>query len=98
MSKDLFETNQATGSHCRLRGIPFSVPVTAYIEEYNLLIEVHKEIHPWAGPCLVVRGLPSHAIHVALDVHVVEGASWRYDSISGEVFGLLGRSATCDWA
>ena len=98
MSKDLFETTQPREVIVTYKGIPFSVPVTAYFEEYNMLIEVHKKVHPWPGPCLVVLGLPSHAVHVALDVHVVEGAACRYDSISGEVFGLLWKSETCDWA
>ena len=98
VSKDLFETTKPRKVTVTYKGIPFSVPVSAYFEEYNTLIEVHKKVHPWAGPCLVVRGLPLHAVHVALDVHVVEGASCRYDSISSEVFESLWKSETCHWA
>ena len=79
--------DQATESHCQLH--LHSFPSSCHWE-YNLLIEVHrKAIGTIHGPCFVVQGLLLHAVHVALEVHVVERASCRYDSISGEVFRPL---------
>ena len=70
--------------------LSFPVLASAHIEAYNLLgAQEGLRDPPWAGRCLVVRGLLSHAVHVALDAYVVEGASCRCDSISGEVFGPL---------
>ena len=65
MGKDLFETAKPRKVTVTYRSIPFPVPVTACIEKYNLLVEVHKKgdrAHPWAGPCLVVRGLLLHIL------------------------------------
>ena len=54
-------------------------------------VEVLKKaigIHLWADRCLVVLGLLLHAVHAALNVHVVEGSSCRYHSVWDEVVGL----------
>ena len=87
--KDLFETTkpQRVTVTYRSTSLPQFLSLLC-IEEYNLLIDVHEEghrDHPLACPCLVVRGLPLHAVHIALDVHVVDGSSCRYDSISDEL-------------
>ena len=89
--KDPFETTRPRKVTVAFRSIPFAA-ATAYIEECNLLVEVHKKAirdPPWAGRCLVVRGLSLRVVHVALDVRVVKGFSCRNDSILGEVLGRL---------
>ena len=43
MGKDLFETTKPRKVTVTSRSILFPGPVTAYIEEYNLLIEVHMK-------------------------------------------------------